>query len=98
MKKPLLKQNIRYRAMWGNFKSDKYKKKTLLLSELDDIVRDLYHPAISKKEIIEIREFILYKIYPDASERPFKPLTRKQTRDWYSMGYQEFKEKWGDIV
>jgi hypothetical protein len=82
--------------MWGNFKSDKWKKKTILLIELEDIDRDLYHPAIRKSEIIEIREYIKNKVYTDAHEQPFKPLTRKQTRDWYSMNHYDFMEKWKD--
>lgn len=94
--KPKLRDNIRYRAMWGNFKSDKWKKKTILISELEDVVRELIHPAIRKSEIIEIREFIKWKIYPDADEQPFKPLTKKQMHDWYSMNHYDFMEKWKD--
>lgn len=93
--KQKLKYNIHYRAMWGFFKSDKWKKKLLLIAELTDIVRDLYHPSITRKEIIEVKNFIKNKIYSDGHEQ-LKPLTQKQMKDWYSMNHREFMEKWRD--
>jgi len=94
--KPKLRDNLLYRAMWGNFKSDKWKKKTRLISELTDVVKDLIHPAVTKDEIIEIREFIIHMIYSDALERPFKPFLGNMMRDFWGMDRQKFLEKWGD--
>jgi hypothetical protein len=35
--KSKLRYNIHYRAMWGFFKSDKWKKKLILIAELSDL-------------------------------------------------------------
>lgn len=99
MKKQKLKDNIRYRMMWGNFKSDKWKKKRLLISEVRDLIGDLDHSFVSRKQIIELKGQLKRLLYSDADEK-FKPLTQKQISDWWdhSMSRSQWKEKWGDKI
>jgi len=95
MKQQKLRDNYRYRALWGHYKSDKYKKKLTIISEIADIIRDLWHPTVTKEDLIELKTFLKRKIYSDADEK-LPPLTFKQRQDYYSMNHKEFKEKWGD--
>ncbi len=43
-----------YRRMWGNYKSDKHKSYRTLRCECDDLLRI----NLSKKQLIEIKDFI----------------------------------------
>ena len=75
-----------------------------LMSTLTKIADDNEDKSVNIKNIKDIIlteftkvKYIKKKIYPDAHlEQSFKPLTEKQTRDWYSMNHQDFMDKWKD--
>lgn len=47
-----------YKKRWGNYKSDKYKSKGLLQSEISFIMA---HGEFTKQDLIAIRDFIKEK-------------------------------------
>lgn len=53
--------NHRYNLDWGNFKSDKWKSKTILMLEIGDILRYLLWLTNTKKELIEIKDYLKNK-------------------------------------
>jgi hypothetical protein len=96
MKKQLkLRDNYRYRALWGNYKSDKYKRKLTIISEIEDIIRDLWHPFISRKDLIELKGMIKRIMYSDGDEE-LPSFTKKQHSDYWDMHPRAFRQKWGD--
>jgi hypothetical protein len=91
-----LRDNYNYRAVWGNYKSDKYKRKITIISEIHDILRDLvFHPTISKQDLIDLKESLKRKIYCDADQE-LPAFTRQQNHDYWDMHPTLFKKKWGD--
>jgi hypothetical protein len=97
MKKRKLRENIHYRVRWGNFKSDKWKKKSLLISEINDLIGELYHPSVSRKEIIELKDQLKRSLFSDADEK-FKAFTPRQMHDFWDLTLSRWKEKWGDKI
>jgi len=49
-------EHIEYQKRWGNYKSDKWKKRTILRAEIQDMLH-IFH--LSKKELSEVKNKIL---------------------------------------
>ena len=92
--KPILRYNIRWRMLFAGI-NDKYKTKSLLVSEISQLVMDYWHPKIKKKEMIDLKNHIR-GLFSD-SDQKFKPLTERQKNDYFAMNIEEWKKKYPDI-
>ena len=89
-----LRHNFRWRSLFAG-SSDKYKTKSFLVSELNQLISDLWHPRIPKKALIDLKNHIL-SLHEDGDEK-FKPLTTKQKDDYFIMRFKEWKEKYPNV-